>query len=79
MKRLQAAPRGSCHWISVLHWRSDEHEVAFYAPAADLAAFTAKGSAWMALLFRTDSWAALTRPTPMAGIAPSDQLAAVGE
>ena len=52
-----SCPAGSVHWLSSITWDSTTHKAVILLPQAEHLAMTAPGSPWVAVLFRTDSWA----------------------
>jgi len=62
VRRMGAScPSGSVHWLSCLTWDSRRHEASFLLPQAELDALTAADSSWVAVPFRSDSWAVLAQ------------------
>jgi hypothetical protein len=67
VRRMSAScPPGAVHWFSCLTWDSQTHVAEIFLPQVEVDAITARDSAWVAVLFRSDSWAALTQTTQMA-------------
>ena len=60
-----SCPAGSVHWLSSITWDSRTHTAAILLPHEEHLTMTAPGSPWVAVLFRTDSWAAVAHTKPM--------------
>lgn len=68
-----SCPAGSVHWLSCITWDSRTHTAVILLPQEEHLAMTAPGSPWVAVLFRTDSWAAVAHTKPMSAppVAPA--------